>query len=332
MTDKPVVVLTHHLLPEVQRDMESRWNLIQVEGGKLNLAEVLSARPEARALISFLSEPVTREVLKCTPNLEIIANYAVGYNNIDVEAAIENGIWVTHTPDVLTAATADQTMALLLAVARRVVEGDRLVRAGGFDGWASDLMLGRELNGAIMGIVGMGRIGSAVAARAEAFGMRVIYHSRSRKPLLEKERGYRFVEFDDLVESADILSLHLPYSPRVHHLIDQSVLARMKPDAFLINVARGPLVDEAALARCLKEGCIGGAGLDVYEHEPRVNPLLTTLGNVVLAPHSGSATGHTRMQMGRMVENSVVAALAGKRPPHLVLEWRERKPESDPRV
>ncbi|HDP95532.1 MAG TPA: D-glycerate dehydrogenase [Candidatus Aminicenantes bacterium] len=332
MTHKPVVVLTHHLLPAVQRDLESRWNLILVEGGERNLTQVLPVHHEARGLISFLSEPITLEVIKSAPNLEIIANYAVGYNNIDVEAAIEKGIWVTHTPDVLTAATADQTMALLLAVARRVVEGDRLVRAGGFDGWASDLMLGRELSGAILGIVGMGRIGTAVAQRAQAFGMRVIYHSRSRKPELEKERGYRFVQFAELAESADIISLHLPYSSKVHHLIDQSVLARMKPDAMLINVARGPLVDEAALARRLQEGGIGGAGLDVYEHEPHVNPLLKTLDNVVLAPHSGSATVHTRTQMGRMVEDSVVAALAGNRPPHLVAEWRQREPEPGPRV
>lgn len=332
MMHKPVVVLTHHLLPDVQRDMASRWNLIQVEGGESDLSGVLAVHPDARALISFLSEPVTRQVLENGPGLKIIANYAVGYNNIDVQAAMQRGIWVTHTPDVLTAATADQTMALLLAVARRVVEGDRLVRSGGFHGWASDLMLGRELNGAVMGIVGMGRIGTAVAARAEAFGMRIIYSSRSRKPALENERDYRFVEFSELVENADVISLHLPYSKAVHHLVNRDVLKRMKADAILINVARGALVDEAALADCLRKKCIGGAGLDVYEHEPQVNPLLCSLHNVVLAPHTGSATHYARDRMGRMVEESVAAVLAGERPPYLVREWRDRIDQEKPRV
>jgi len=332
MTEKPVVILTHHLLPAVQLDMESRWDLVQVEGGAKNLTQVLCAHPQARGLISFLSENVSRDVLSAGPKLEIVANYAVGYNNIDVAAALEKGIWVTHTPDVLTAATADLAMALLLSVARRIVEGDRLVRSGGFSGWASDLMLGRELTGAVMGIVGMGRIGTAVAQRAEAFGMQVVYFSRRRRPELEAERGYRFLEFAELVKVADVVSLHLPYSPEVHHLVDASVLASMQKKSILINVARGPLVDEAALARCLAERGIAGAGLDVYEHEPRVNAQLTTLENAVLAPHAGSATHTTRTRMARMVEESVSGALDGRRPPHLVPEWRKRIKEQPPGV
>jgi len=325
MSDKPLVVLTNHLPSAVQKEMESNWNLIQVEGGGRNLLQVLADNPSVRGLIAFLSEPVGREELAAAPDLMILANYAVGYNNIDVAAAMERGVWVTHTPDVLTDATADQTLALLLAVARRVVEGDRLMRRGGFRGWASDLMLGRELSGTVMGIVGMGRIGTAVARRAEAFGMRVVYHSRSRKHDLEAARGYTYMSFDELIKNSDVVSLHLPYSPELHHLVNERTLASMRSGAILINVARGPLVDESALARSLAYRSIGGAGLDVYEFEPRVNSLLTTLDNVVLAPHTGSATHRARTRMARMVEESISAALGGTLPPHLVPEWRSRE-------
>ena len=326
MPSESLVVLTRHLPSEVQKRMEKHWDLILVEGGKYSLIETLERNPGTRALISFLSDPIHREVLDRCPLLQIVANYAVGYNNIDVETALERKIWVTHTPDVLTEATADHTMALMLAVSRRIVEGDRFVRSGKFSGWASDLMLGRELSGSVLGVIGMGRIGEAVSRRASAFGMRVVYHSRNRKPELERKFGYVFRTFPELLRESDVISLHLPYSKDLHHLIDADEFSLMKPDAILLNVARGPLVNEALLARMLAGKRIAGAGLDVYEEEPRVHPDLLLLDNVVLAPHTGSATRTARTRMAEMVEESVTRALSGERPGNLIPQWRRLGP------
>jgi len=279
---------------------------------------------DAEGLISFLSDPIDRAAISGMDKLKVIANYAVGYNNIDVGCALEKSILVTHTPDVLTQATADLAMALILAVSRRLVEGDALVRSGRFAGWEAGLLLGKELNGAILGIVGMGRIGLATALRARACGMKVLFYSRSAKPALERKYGFARVTFLELLRSADVVSLHLPYSPGVHHLFNRDAFALMKKDAIFINTARGPLMDEEALAAALEKNELFGAGLDVYEDEPAVNEKLKGLKNAVLLPHLGSATGKTRRAMAMMTVLSVRQALAGKKPQHLIPEWREK--------
>jgi glyoxylate reductase len=318
---KPAVILTHKYLDEAVTLLKDRFQLIEVEGSGRSLADLLRAHPETPALISFLSDPIDRGIVDLGRNLKIIANYAVGYNNIDIDYAIEKGIYVTHTPDVLTEATADLTMALILAVCRRMVEADAFTRQGRFTGWQADLMLGKELNGSTLGIVGMGRIGLAAARRAPGFGLKVIYYSTPRRPELETEYGFEFVEFDELVKRSDIVSLHIPYSPDVHHLFDRRVFDLMKPDAVFINAARGPLMDEAYLAEKLERHELFGAGLDVYEFEPRVTEKLKQLKNVVLVPHIGSATHYARLEMAMMTIRSVTQALSGQKPDHLIPEW-----------
>ena len=243
-------------------------------------------------------------------DLKVIANIAVGYNNIDVPAARERGIVVTNTPDVLTESSADLTWALILGITRRVVEGDRLVRTGQWKGWALDFMLGTELGGKQLGIVGMGRIGRAVAARATVFGMRVAYTSRTVQEMSNAEP----MPLDRLLSTSDVVSLHCPLTKDTRHLIDQPAFARMKRSAYLINTSRGPVVDEAALAWALKNHLIAGAALDVYEDEPKVHPDLLSLDNVVLAPHLGSATTETRTAMADLAVRNAIAVLTGQAP------------------
>jgi glyoxylate reductase len=250
-------------------------------------------------IIAMPTDTIDAEVMDAAP-LQVIANHAVGVDNIDLAAAAARGIPVTNTPGVLTDATADLAMALLLAVARRVVEGHTLVSAGQFEGWRPTMLRGMELRGATLGIVGMGRIGQAVAARAQAFGMQIIHHSRrSGMPLTE------------LLSQSDVVSLHCPMTAQTRHLIDADALSTMKSTALLINTARGPVVDEAALAAALRSGEIAGAGLDVFEHEPAVHPDLLDLDNAVLLPHLGSATRQTRRRMARLATDNLLAALAG---------------------
>jgi glyoxylate reductase len=249
-----------------------------------------------------------RAVIEAGPDLKVISTVAVGYNNIDVIAARERGIVVTNTPDVLTEATANLTWALLLDITRRISEGDRLVRRGGWKGWSFDFMLGSDLQGKQMGIVGFGRIGRAVAARAAAFGMRVAYLARSPRD----SAGAEPMPLDRLLSTSDVVSLHCPLTPDTQHLIDQRALARMKRSAYLINAARGPIVDEGALAWALKNHIIAGAALDVYENEPQVHPDLLTLDNIVLAPHLGSASTETRTAMADLAVQNAVAVLQGR--------------------
>lgn len=251
------------------------------------------------ALISMVTDAVDRAVIDSGESLRVIANVAVGYNNVDVEAARARRIVVTNTPDVLTEATADFTWALILAITRRLCEGERLLRRGEWKGWALDFMPGTELRGKQLGIVGFGRIGRAVADRAAAFGMTVAYSSRSGSGM----------PLDRLVSTSDVLSLHVPLTPETTHLIDQPALARMKRTAYLINTSRGPVVDEAALAWALKNRLIAGAALDVYEREPTVHPDLLTLENVILSPHLGSGTSETRMAMADLAARNVLAVL-----------------------
>lgn len=277
--------------------------------------EMITLLAEADGAITLLTDPLTRRVLASNPHLRVVGNYAVGVNNIDLQAAADLGITITHTPGVLTDATADLTMTLLLAISRRVVEGDRLVRAGGFRMWDPLLLLGASLQGKRLGIIGMGRIGSAVAKRAEGFGMEIVHYSRSGSP---RQSDWKMVDLETLLETSDFISLHTPLTPQTRHLIDGAALARMKPEAFIINTARGPIIDEAALADALESGRIAGAALDVYEEEPAVEPRLLALHNVVLLPHLGSATTEARTEMARTVAEDVSAVLEGLPPKHPV--------------
>jgi len=267
-------------------------------------ADLVSAVAGKQALVSMVTDRVDRVVIEAGDALRVIANVGVGYNNIDVAAARERGITVTNTPDVLSRATADLAWALILGITRRVGEGERLVRRGAWPGWAFDQLLGMELHGKTLGIVGFGRIGREVAARAPAFGMQVVHTGRSAESLT----------LDRLLASADVVSLHVPLSPATTHLIDQAALARMKRSAYLINTSRGPVVDEAALVWALKNRMIAGAALDVYEQEPTVHPELFAFENVLLAPHLGSATTETRTAMADLAVRNVIATLSGQAP------------------
>jgi glyoxylate reductase len=250
------------------------------------------------------------------PRLRAVCNYAVGYDNVDVAAATERGVVVTNTPGVLTDATADCAVGLMLAAARRLGEGDYEMRAGRYHGWEPEYLLGLDLNGAVLGLVGFGRIGQAVARRALAFEMTVLYVEDNDVPLDPALQGrVRRVDFDTVVREADVISLHTPLTPSTRHLVDEAVLRRMKPTSVLVNTSRGPVIDEAALVRALQGGWIAAAGLDVYEREPEMAPGLAECRNAVLAPHLGSATVKTRAAMARLCAENAVAALDGRVPP-----------------
>ena len=263
---------------------------------------LLEAARGASAVIAMPTDRISGAVMDAGP-LRVVANHAVGYDNVDLAAAQDRGVVVTNTPGVLTDATADFAMALLLAAARHIVSGDRMTRSGGFKGWRPTLLRGLELSGATLGIVGKGQIGSAVAHRAQAFGMQVVHHNRTSG-----------VPLQVLLEMSDVVSLHCPLTAETHHLIDAEALAVMKPTAILVNPARGPVVDEAALATALREGGIAAAALDVFEDEPRVHPDLFGLPNVLLAPHAGSATFTARRKMAVCVAENVIAVLSGRAP------------------
>jgi glyoxylate reductase len=262
-----------------------------------------------QGLICVVTDKITPEVLDAGRELKVVANIAVGYDNIDVAAAKSRGIVVTNTPDVLTEAVAEITWGLIFSITRRIVEGDRLVRRRGWKGWALDFMLGTELGGKQLGIIGRGRIGRAVAAKAPAFGMQVVFAARSGEKPKQGE-----MSLDELLVSSDVISIHTPMTAANRHLIDRKALARMKRSAFLVNTARGPIVDEEALAWALKERLIAGAALDVYEREPEIVAELLELENVVLAPHLGSATRETRTAMADMAVRNAVAVLQGNPP------------------
>jgi len=311
--DPGIKLLEKHFLVDVHEDPKF-----------LTKEELMSKITDADAVVTQLRDQVDREFMDAGKRLKIIANYAVGYNNIDVEYATRKNIYVTHTPGVLTEATADIAWALILAVVRRVVEADRFTRQGKFEGWKPELFLGYDIYSKTLGILGMGRIGQAVARRALGFGMKIIYHNRKRLPEeIERKYNAQYVDLETLFREADIVSIHTPLTPETHHLVDEKLLSLMKPSAFLINTSRGAVVDERKLYEFLKEGRIAGAGLDVYEHEPMLTPGLSELDNVVLLPHIGSATIETRTRMAIMVAENVIAALKGSIPPNIVPEQKE---------
>ncbi|MFL5372165.1 MAG: 2-hydroxyacid dehydrogenase [Myxococcales bacterium] len=273
--------------------------------------ELLRRAAFADAIVATLSDRVDAELLAAAPRLRVVANHAVGYDNVDVAACTTRRVWVCNTPDVLTDATADLTFALILGVARRVREGERIVREARWKYWAPTMLLGLELRGAVLGIIGYGRIGRAVAKRARGFGMEVIWSGGS---------AAGSVPLDDLLARSDIVSIHCPLTPATRHLIGPPQLSRMKRTALLVNTARGPIVDEAALCAALEAGTIGGAGLDVFEDEPRVHPGLLGRDDVVLVPHIGSATGATRARMAELALTDAARVLRGERPLHPVNE------------
>jgi glyoxylate reductase len=303
------ILITRRLPSSVIQKLESAADVDLYTGEAAIPPDELRARvADKDALVCLLTDAVDRSVIDAAPALKVIANVAVGYNNIDIAYAKSRGIVVTNTPDVLTESVADFTWALILAITRRLSEGERLVRRGEWKGWALDLMLGTELRGKQLGLVGVGRIGRAVAARAGAFGMRVAYTSRREMALA----GAEAMPLDRLLLTSDIVSLHVPLTPETRSLIDKRALARMKRSAYLINTARGPVVDEAALAWALQHHLLAGAALDVYENEPAVHPDLLTLENVLLVPHLGSGTTETRTAMADLAVENVLAVLAGR--------------------
>ncbi|HVR43400.1 MAG TPA: D-glycerate dehydrogenase [Thermoanaerobaculia bacterium] len=315
MAQRQTVVITAELPSLATAILSRKFDVVAHPSvGPRSEQALITLISEADAAITLLSDPVTRRVLESNPNLRIVANYAVGVDNVDLRAAAELGVVVTNTPGVLTDATADMTLALLLAAARRIVEGDRLVRAGEFHGWTPLMLLGASLRGKRLGILGMGRIGGAVAARARGFGLEIIYHSRSGNSEVERATGARLVALDELLRTSDFVSVHTPLTPETRHLIDASALGMMKSTAYLINTARGSVIDEPALAEALRTGRLRGAALDVYESEPSVHPALLRLDNVVLLPHLGSATVETRNEMARIAAENVVAVLDGLPP------------------
>jgi len=278
---------------------------------------VLAAVPGCDAILPLLSDRIDGEVMDAAgPSLKVIANYAVGYDNVDVPAASERGIWVTNTPDVLTETTADLAWALLMAAARRIGEGERYARSGQWKTWGPLLLLGYDVHGKTLGIVGCGRIGRAVARRATGFGMRLLYHNRSRDAELEAELPIEYVEFEELLRESDFVSLHCPLNDDTRHLIDAAALTLMRQSAILINTARGGVVDQAALVHALSIGEIAGAGLDVTDPEPPdpADPLLK-LDNAVVIPHLGSASHETRTAMANLAIDNLLAVLRGERPP-----------------
>jgi glyoxylate reductase len=311
------ILITEPIMQAVIDKLSARFDVTVGRRGYYNKKEnLLNELRDYDAVLCMLSNPLDREVIESAGRLRIIANNAVGYNNIDVDAAREAGIFVANTPDVLTDATADGTFALLLAVARRIPEAERALRRGEFDGWNPTGFLGMELRGKTLGIIGMGRIGTGVARRALAFGMKIAYHNRSRADdALEKELGAAYIDsVPELCRQSDIISLHCPLTAGTKHLINGEILTLMKKTAILINASRGPVVDEAALAAALKSGTIAGAGLDVYEHEPEVHPDLPALENCVLLPHITSATHETREAMGHLAADAIIGILGGKAP------------------
>ncbi len=314
---RPRVFVTFPLPAEAARRL-ARTARVHTYRGRQPIARrtLLAAVRDADGLLCLLTEPIDDELFAHAPRLRADANYAVGYNNVDLDAAAAHDVIITNTPDVLTETTADLAFALMLAAARRVVEGDRMVRSGRWRGWKPDQLLGQDVHGATLGIIGLGRIGGAVARRARGFGMRILYWNRRR--LRRPPAGARYTPLPRLLAAADFVSLHAPLTPATQHLIGAAELARMKRTAILVNTSRGPLVDEAALIRALAHRRIAAAGLDVFEREPHVPAALRRLPNVVLIPHAGSATTATRTAMARLAVANLVAALAGREPPNRV--------------
>jgi glyoxylate reductase len=317
---KPKVYLTRLLPPAVMERLHHETDLaFNAEDRLVTPDEIITGMRGREALLTNITDKIDSSLIAACPTLKIIANFGVGFNNIDVAAASARRIPVTNTPGVLTDATADIAFGLMMSTARRFGEGERLVRARQWNGWQPMQLLGSDVTGATLGLIGFGRIGKAMAKRARAFDMKLIYWNRTRLSKAEEaECGAAYLPQDEVLARADFVSLHVAYTPDTHHLINTASLARMKPTAILINTARGPVVDEKALVRALQSKQIGGAGLDVFENEPRLEPELYALENTVLLPHLGSATTGTRTAMGHIAVTNLLVACSGERPPNCV--------------
>jgi len=310
------IFVSGHLPEEVLSVLKAEHEVeTHEQGPPIKREDLLNSVEDEDGLLCMVTDRIDRELLDRAPKLKMIANYGVGFNNIDVAAASERGIPVSNTPDVVTEATADLTFALILSTARRVAEGDRRVKEGRFGYWVPFDFLGREVSGKTLGIVGLGRIGRAVARRAVGFNMPVIYHDRRRlDPSLEEDLGVSYSDMDTLLHQADFVSLHVPLTEETRHLIGPEELETMKPTAYLINTSRGSVVDEEALVEALRKGEIAGAGLDVYENEPALTPGLVEMKNTVLLPHVGSGTWETRTNIGLKAARNLLTGLRGERP------------------
>ncbi|WP_298192640.1 D-glycerate dehydrogenase [Novosphingobium sp.] len=321
---RPRVFVTRRLLPETEARMAELFDVtLNPDDRPLTQDEIRAAMQTAHVLVPTVTDRIDAELIAAAgPQLGLIASFGAGTDHIDLAAARARKILVTNTPGVFTDDTADMTMGLIIAVSRRLAEGGRVIRSGDWAGWAPSTLLGHRISGKRLGIIGMGRIGQAVAHRARAFGLEVVYHNRQRLPeAFERMVGARYEpDIDALVREADIVTLHCPSTPETHFLMDARRIALMKPDAYLVNTARGDVVDENALIEALQEGRIGGAGLDVFLHEPKIDPRLLALSNVSLLPHMGSATFEGRTASGDKIIANIRFWADGHRPPDQVLE------------
>jgi glyoxylate reductase len=315
---KPKALSTRPLFPAARTILDEHFDVeYWTEPQRIPRAELLRRVADKDALVCLLTEKVDEELLAAAPKLRVVATVSVGYDNIDVAACTRRKVLAAHTPGVLDETTADFAWTLLMAIARRLVEGDAWMRSGTWPGWDLDQLLGGDVWGKTLGIVGFGRIGKNIARRAQGFQMRVLYHDATRAPAdAERELRAEFAGFDDLLRASDFVSLHVPLLPATRHLISKDAFEKMKRTAFLINTSRGPVVDEAALAEALEQKKIAGAALDVYEQEPKVHPALLARQDVILAPHIASATVDTRTKMAVMAATNAAAPFAGRRPPN----------------
>ncbi len=320
---KPKVIVTRKLPDAVETRMRELFDTeLNLDDKPMGPEELVDALSRAEVLVPTITDRIDSRVLsRAGDQLKLIANFGAGVDNIDVATANARGIAVTNTPGVLTEDTADMTVALIMASARRLVEGAQVVQSGGFQGWSPTWMLGRRLWGKRLGVVGMGRIGQAVARRAKAFGLSIHYHNRKPvSPRISEELGATYWEsLDQMLARTDIISVNCPHTPATYHLLSARRLKLLQPHAIVVNTARGEVIDEAALANMLARGEIAGAGLDVYEHEPAINPKLLKLPNVVLLPHMGSATVEGRIDMGEKVIINIKTWMDGHKPPDRVI-------------
>jgi glyoxylate reductase len=318
---KPRIFVTRRI-PQEGLEILKRCCQVEVSDydGVIPRSLLLEKVKDTDGLLVLLTDMIDKKVIVAAgKKLRVISNYAVGYNNIDVVEATKRGIMVTNTPGVLTETTADLAWALLMCIGRRIVEGDKLVRAGKFRGWEPMLLLGTDIHESTLGLIGFGRIGQAMARRAKGFNLKVIYYDREPvPPIIEKELGASYVSFDELLRKSDFISVHVPLTEETFHLIGQEEFSMMKKESYLINTARGPIIDEKALVKVLKGGVIRGAALDVFENEPAIEQELMNMDNVVIVPHIGSASYRTRTKMAIMAAKNLISALRGERPEFLV--------------
>jgi len=315
---KPKAFVTRPLFPAARAILERQFDVeYWTRPERIPRGELLARVADKEALVVLLTEKVDEELLAAAPRLRVASTVSVGFDNINVPACTRRSIVATNTPGVLDDTTADLAWALLMAIARRIVEGDAWVRTGTWPGWDIDQLLGGDVYGKTLGLIGFGRIGRAVALRSQGFQMRVLYQNRTRAtPEVERELRAEFVDLDRLLRESDFISLHVPLSAETRHLLSEDAFSKMKPTAYLINTARGPVIDEAALAEALEQKKLAGAALDVYEQEPKVHPALLSRRDVILVPHIGSATIDTRTRMAVMAANNAIAIFDGRRPPN----------------